>query len=111
MSSVSTGRQAEQVAADYLQNNGFSVIDRNWRTRYCEIDLVAVKDHIVYFVEVKYRRTTYQGAGMDYITPKKLQQMQFAANMWVNNKHWLGDYRLAAVEVSGPDFTVTSIIV
>lgn len=110
MTSVATGRQAEGVAAAFLEYKGCQVVARNWRTRQCEIDIVAVRDDIVYFCEVKYRRTANQGHGLDYITNQKLRQMQFAARSWVHAHGWAGQYRLAAIEVSGPDFQVTRAI-
>lgn len=99
--STSVGRQAEDAAASYLSNKGFTILEQNWRTRACEIDVVAKKDTRVYFVEVKYRSSTRQGSGLDYITPKKLKQMQFAAESWVNEQKYTGDYSLSAIEVSG----------
>ncbi len=110
MSSYQTGQQAELAASLYLQEQGFKILARNWRTRYCEIDIVALKDSTIYFVEVKYRATTRQGTGLDYITPKKLQQMHFAAEMWLTNHHWYGQSSLAALEVSGEDFMVTNFV-
>ena len=47
---------------------------------------------------------------MEYITPAKLKQMHFAAESWVNENDWPGDYKLAGIEVSGPEFTVTEFI-
>lgn len=60
----------------------------------------------MYFVEVKYRRSTTCGSGLDYITPKKLQRMQFAAESWTHNHAWTGDYQLAAVAIDGQHITV-----
>jgi Holliday junction resolvase-like predicted endonuclease len=83
-------------------------LEQNWRTRWCEIDLIATKRHVVYFVEVKYRRNTAFGGGLEYITPRKLAQMHFAAEFWISrNQKVVGDYRLAAMEVTGQDYTVT----
>jgi len=104
------GRQAEAVAADYLRRQGFRIVERNWRTRWCEIDIIAAKDKSVYFVEVKYRQSARQGSGLEYITAKKLKQMRFAAEAWVRQHEWRGEYQLAAVEVSGDDFAVTNFI-
>ncbi len=104
------GKEAEKVAAKYLSSLGYDVIEQNWKTRWCEIDVVACKDNVIYFVEVKYRRNTDQGGGLDYITPKKLQQMHFAAEMWVSDKRWQGEYQLAALEVSGGDYIVTNFL-
>ena len=50
------GRRGEELAADYLQRRGYSVLDRNARTRYGEIDLVVHRRHALVFVEVKTRR-------------------------------------------------------
>jgi uncharacterized protein (TIGR00252 family) len=97
--STATGNAAESRAAAYLQMQGYKIIDRNWRTRYCEIDIVAEKNKTVWFVEVKFRTSSSQGAGYEYVTPKKLQQMRFAAEMWVQSHNWNGDYSLAVISV------------
>lgn len=108
--STYTGRYAENAAAEYLKTRRFEILDQNWRTRWCEIDLVAKKEDIVYFVEVKYRARESWGSGLEYITPRKLQQMQFAAEFWVNANDWSGDYNLGVIEVSGPTFKITNFL-
>lgn len=110
MTNFSAGRQAEEAAASYLKKLGFKIVDQNWRTRFCEIDIVAQKDGIIYFVEVKYRLSDQQGSGFEYITPKKLKQMQFAAEMWVSNANWSGEYCLSGIEVSGSKFAITDFV-
>lgn len=110
MTSFSNGRQAEDRASEYLRHLGYQILSQNWRTRFCEIDIVAQKDKTVYFVEVKYRRSNSQGSGLEYITPRKLKQMTFAAEMWVSENKWIHDYTLAAIEVSGAEFEVGELI-
>jgi putative endonuclease len=100
MTNFQTGRAAEETAVAYLKAQGFSIIDRNWRTPRCEIDIVAKRKNVMYFVEVKYRSTTKQGDGIDYITAAKLKQMQFAAENWVAANQWDGDYELSVVSAS-----------
>lgn len=100
MSTV-TGRKAEEAAAKFLKKNGHKVLAQNWRTRLCEIDLITTKGGITYFVEVKYRQNSAHGDGLDYITPAKLKQMTFAAENWLASSNAPGDYRLAAIAVSG----------
>jgi uncharacterized protein (TIGR00252 family) len=95
------GHKAEQAVSELLENNGFELIDRNWKTKVCEIDLVMQNEDIVYFVEVKYRRQAGQGDGFEYIGPKKLSRMNFAANVWCQSYNWNGDFRLIAAAVSG----------
>jgi len=110
MSTTDTGRRAEKAVADYLQKHGYKVREQNWRTRWCEIDIVAQKDQVVYFVEVKYRKTINQGDGLDYITFKKREQMAFAAELWISNHSWHGEYTLAAASVLGNTFEITDFI-
>jgi uncharacterized protein (TIGR00252 family) len=100
------GAQAEEAVAEYLAAQGYKVVDQNWKTKWCEIDVVAQKDGCMYFVEVKYRTGDEQGNGFDYITSSKQRQMGFAADLWVAKNRWSGDYVLSAAEVSGPDFHV-----
>jgi len=106
---TSVGMAAETAAANYLQQQGYKIIQQNWRTRWCEIDLVAAKDKTIYFVEVKYRSSADYGTGLDYITPKKLNQMRFAADFWQAKYNWPGETIMLGVEVS-KGLIVTGIV-
>lgn len=110
MSNYTAGHEAEKVAAEYVESEGYRVKELNWKTRYCEIDIVAEKDKCVYFIEVKYRERSVWGGGLDYITPQKIKQMSFAAEMWVTDHGWPGDYQLAAIELGGLPPTVTNFL-
>lgn len=110
MSTFTTGRFAEKAAADYLKAQGFSIVAHNWRTEWCEIDIVACHKGAIYMCEVKYRERTSHGGGIASITPKKLHQMARAADSWAALHNWTGEYQLAALEVSGADFTITAFI-
>lgn len=79
------GDEAESVAAEFLVSEGHGIVERNWRTKFCEIDIVSQKGDTVYFVEVKHRKDDKAGDGMAYITTKKLKQMQFAAKLYAHN--------------------------
>ncbi len=109
-SASAIGRRAEQAAALWLQKQGYTIFHTNWRTRWCEIDIIAGKDKIIYIVEVKYRRTNLAGAGLDYINSKKLSRMRRAAAIWASRNNWHGCMQLAGVEVSGPDFNITAFV-
>ncbi len=110
MTNYANGHKAEEVAAKYLEQLGYKIIERNYRTRMCEIDIVAKRRDVIYFIEVKYRLNAQQGAGLDYITDKKLRQMRFGAEVWLINDGWNGDYRLSAINVDGIEYTVTEFI-
>lgn len=100
MTNYKTGHDAEKTAAKYIQGLGFTVKELNWKTRFCEIDIIAEKKRTVYFIEVKFRTHNQQGEGFDYITPAKLHQMEYAAEFWVSKFGWEGDYRLAAISMN-----------
>lgn len=104
-----SGNYGEDAVEKYLKTNGYRIIDRNWKTKQCEIDIIAKKDRCVYFVEVKYRFSPDQGEGFDYITPVKLRQMSFAAEYWVAQNKWEGEYCLSAASVSGENYAVEFI--
>lgn len=101
--SVSTkaiGDKAEDDVAAWLESNGFHIIERNWRTRRCEIDCIADKNGTRFFIEVKYRSSQYYGGGVAAITPKKLQQMSFAAELYSASHSYSGNAQLAVVSVN-----------
>ncbi|HEY5549922.1 MAG TPA: YraN family protein [Candidatus Saccharimonadales bacterium] len=104
MKTTTTGRQAEAAVAEYLVANGYKILAKNWRTRWCEIDLIVQKAKTIHFIEVKYRFSESHGSGFEYITPKKLRQLQFAAHFWAAQNDWEGDYRLVVAEVTGSGF-------
>lgn len=103
------GNAAEDAVKKFLLSNKYKILDTNWKTKWCEIDIVASKDKTIHFVEVKYRSSSFQGSGFDYINSKKLTQMARAADSWVAINHWDGEYVLSAAEVSGENFRITFI--
>lgn len=110
MTNFAHGREAEAAAAAYLEKLGYKILSQNWRTRQCEIDIVAAMKKTIYCIEVKYRQNAAQGRGLDYITPKKLQQMHFAAEVWASQNNYHSDICLAAIEVAGPTYQIETFI-
>ena len=96
------GDIAETQAEHYLEKLGHTVLERNWKTKFCEIDIISVKDQTFFFTEVKYRKTTIQGSGLEAITHKKQQQMIFAADFYMAS-HKLQNVamKLVAMSVTG----------
>ncbi len=77
------GNTAEDIAASYLQQHGYQIIARNHRTRFAELDIVAINKEVVAFVEVKYRKHTGFGGGVGAITSDKLRRLTNAASAWL----------------------------
>jgi putative endonuclease len=97
------GRRGENAAAAYLQEHGYEIVERNARTPHGEIDLVARREDITYFVEVKTRTSRRLGLPEEAVTPKKRAAM-FAAGRHYAAVHeidyWQADV-LAVEELPG----------
>jgi ribonuclease HII len=105
------GMNAESVVAGYLQKNGHTILARNWRTTRCEIDIVSRRGEKLFFTEVKYRKSDKHGGGVAAVTPKKLRQMKFAAELYMHfNGLENSDAGLAVVDVSGEPSKVLSFL-
>ncbi len=106
-----SGQRAEDAAVVYLTGGGWCIIARNWKTRRCEIDIIARRGRDLCFVEVKYRSGLSAGRGLDYVTAAKRRQMLHAAENWISRHPETVSLQpsLAAVEVCGPDFKVSGL--
>ena len=82
------GAWGEQLAVDYLQTHGLRVLERNWRCRYGELDIVAVDDtaDAVVFVEVKTRTSDRFGGVAEAVTPAKVRRLRRLAGVWLGQR-------------------------
>lgn len=112
MTTRQIGDKGEQAAADWLAADGHEIVARNWRTRYCEIDIVSVKGKVLYFTEVKYRKNDDFGDGLAAITAKKQRQMRFAAELFLAGKPECSGMaaKLLAASVSGDSPAVQAVV-
>ncbi len=101
MSTVEVGRLAEQQAAGYLEAAGYTIIGRNWRTRWCEIDIIASRGPQLHFVEVKYRKNTAYGYAAEYISHDKSRRLIRAALSWTQAQRYDGPYQIDVITVEG----------
>ena len=77
------GKKGEQLAVDYLINEGYKILGRNWRFQKAEIDIIAQKENILASVEVKTRSTNDFGNPQDFVNPKKIKLLVMAMNEYV----------------------------
>lgn len=107
---TAVGNEAETAAADYLVRHGHEIIERNWKTKYCEIDIVSHKDGTLYFTEVKYRKSALQGGGFAAVTKMKQNQMAFAAKLYASAHKSRHELLLAAASVTGEPPAVEAFV-
>ena len=81
------GRYGEELAVRHLEAAGLLVLERNWRTRHGEIDIVAHEPGpaggCLVFCEVKTRRSLVAGSPLDAVTPVKLARLRRLAGLWL----------------------------
>lgn len=89
------GQAGESVVVRHLEESGAMIIDRNWRVKTGEIDIVAFSNNTFIFVEVKTRTSTSFGTPFDAITPDKAFRLQRLALAWLaTHAAWGRDYRI-----------------
>ncbi len=76
------GKWGERLAANYLEQRGYEILEVNYRTHYGEIDLVAQQGDVLVFVEVKSRRGTTLGMPEISVTPKKRAHLLAAIQVY-----------------------------
>jgi putative endonuclease len=79
---IALGHRGEDLAAEHLVGQGYRILDRNWRCRQGEIDIIATRASVVAFVEVKTRSTLAYGHPFEAITPTKLARLRRLAALW-----------------------------
>ena len=84
------GAIGEHFAADMLTNAGYRVIARNYRVKDGEIDIIAIKDGVMHFVEVKTRTSNEYGYPADAVTEDKQKRIRKAARAYLSGRrgHW-----------------------
>ncbi len=79
------GIKGEDIAARYLEEAGYTILERNWRCGHKEIDLVARKENLLIIIEVKTRSGTGFGNPEDAVTDKKIRRIVSAADAYLRH--------------------------
>ena len=101
----SLGTEGEDVAAAWYEGHGFEVLERNWRRREGEVDLIVRKGRTVAFVEVKTRTSDATGTGAEAVLPAKQRRIRRLAARWLaeltpSSGRTLVDLRFDVVDIT-----------
>lgn len=77
------GKLGEELAVDFLEKNGYEILETNWTFDKAEIDIIAQKETILAVVEVKTRSSLDFGLPQEFVKPKKIQLLVKAINEYV----------------------------
>lgn len=104
------GNRGEQAVANYLKQRGFTILARNYRQRYGEIDIIVRKNDIIAFVEVKTRRVVSFDTGQ-VITPNKQRKIIRTAKQYLMNipEEVVGRFDVALLEYADESPHITYI--
>lgn len=107
------GSTGERLVATYLQDRGFRILERNYRTPLGEIDLIAAKGGAIHFVEVKARRSHAAGDPFEQVTPHKQRQIIRAALAYCARRRLINPeihFDVVSVDHSTPTVTIDHLI-
>ena len=89
----------EEEAAHYLRANGYEILNRNWRWKRSEIDLIARKDGLLIFIEVKSRRNHDFGYPEEFLTEDQEDRIRLAAEHYCEQINWQGPIRFDIIAI------------
>ncbi len=101
------GKIAEELARDYLKNNGLRFIDKNFNSRYGEIDLIMQDQNSLVFIEVRYRKNQDYGGAKASVTFSKQQKIQKTALYYMQQKGREFNARFDVIAMSGENKNLT----
>lgn len=101
-SNLDIGEFGEDLATEYLMQQGFEILERNWRHRYWELDLICKEGNTTVFVEVKTRKSTKYGHPEEGLTKKKLKTIIAAGAEYLHkNPNWDVRYDCVSILLQG----------
>jgi putative endonuclease len=102
------GKKGEEAAVEYLQQNGYEILETNWTFQKAEVDIIAQKENTLAIIEVKTRSSLDFGLPQDFVKPKKIQLLVKAVNEYViqNDMDVEVRFDIIAIHKEGDDFKI-----
>ncbi len=106
------GKLGEELAVEFLQKNGYEILETNWVFQKAEVDIIAKKENTLAIIEVKTRSSLDFGLPQDFVKPKKIQLLVKAVNEYVisNNLDVEVRFDIIAVHKEGKSFAIEHLI-
>ncbi len=103
MRNIEFGKFGEEKAVEFLKKNGYKIIERNYRTKIGEIDIIARKKREIIFIEVKTRSSDDFGMPEESINERKLRKIEKVAQIYLKNKKLKIPFRFEILSILTKD--------
>lgn len=100
---IKRGNEGETLAASFLEAKGFQIVEKNYRYKRSEIDLIVTKENWLIFIEVKMRSSMAFGFPEEFVDEKKIEKILEGAEHYIFDKNWNGNVRYDIISVSMKD--------
>lgn len=93
------GDRGEEEAVQFLLASGYKVLERNWRWKKTEVDIIAQSGEILVFIEVKLRKNEKFGYPEEFVTAAQQERIELAAEEYCEIMQWNGDVRFDIISI------------
>lgn len=93
------GRQAEELALNYILQNGYELKARNVRHKRSEIDLIVSKDQLLVFIEVKFRKGKQYGHPEEFVSANQKRSIIEGAEFYIESNKWNSNIRFDIIAI------------
>ncbi len=99
------GKKAEQMAEAYVLAKNYTILYNNWRFGHSEIDLIALDNSTIVFIEVKFRNKSNFGYPETFVNKNKILKMKQAAEAYIIEYDWKGELRYDIIAIENDTIT------
>ncbi|WKK78510.2 YraN family protein [Marivirga salinae] len=105
MNTKKIGDKGENFAVNILENKGYEILERNYRFKRCEIDIIALHQNLLIFIEVKALHSFHHGYPEERVNQSKINNLMEAAENYIYAINWQKDIRfdILSINLNEPD--------
>ena len=94
------GQKGEEFAGKYLIENGYKIVERNYRFKRAEIDIIAKKGKLLVFIEVKTRKNNNFGFPEEFVSDRKIELFGLSSEEYIEQIEWEGNIRFDVIALT-----------
>ncbi len=95
-----TGKEGEEKALGYLKANHFNILHTNFRHKRAEVDIIAQKQNVLHFIEVKTRKNNDFGYPEEFVSDRKIELFHETAEHYIYEHNWIGGLQFDIIAIT-----------